>query len=159
MQNEHASNRATASGQSDLCLFLFVGWTGQDRTIHFLKVLYIWNASIHSEQAHLSFTIRWNKIWAISWDYGTFLSSVNSFFKCAMGLDVWFLVGPFIHFHALCVRTAKALVRLHECAGSPEPSLIACVISTVISHELAHFKMLLYTLGKSSNRLPSYVKF
>ena len=35
------------------------------------------------------------------------------------------------------MRTAKALVRLRECAGSPEPSLVACVIST-ISHELAH---------------------
>ena len=28
-----------------------------------------------------------------------------------MGLDVWFLVGPFVHFLILCVRTAKALVR------------------------------------------------
>ena len=25
------------------------------------------------------------------------------------GLDVWFLVGPFVYFHILCVRTAKAL--------------------------------------------------
>ena len=38
-----------------------------------------------------------------------------------MGLDVWFLVGPFVYFHTSCVRTAKALARLRRCAGSPEP--------------------------------------
>ena len=42
-----------------------------------------------------------------------------------VGLDVWFLAGPFIYFHTSCVRTAKALVRLPRCAGSPEPSLVA----------------------------------
>ena len=50
-----------------------------------------------------------------------------------VGLDVWFLVSPFVYFHTLCVRTAKALVRLCRCAGSPEPSLVAYVISTIIS--------------------------
>ena len=40
-----------------------------------------------------------------------------------VGLDVWFLVGPFIYFHTSRVRTTKALVRLRGCAGSPEPSL------------------------------------
>ena len=50
-----------------------------------------------------------------------------------VGLDVWFLVGPFVHFHTSCVRTAKALARLRGCAGSPEPSLVAYVISTIIS--------------------------
>ena len=47
--------------------------------------------------------------------------------------EVWFLVGPFVYFHTLCVRTAMALARLHERAGSPEPSLVAYVISTIIS--------------------------
>ena len=42
-----------------------------------------------------------------------------------MGLDVWFLVWPFIYFHTSCVWIAKALARLHRCAGSPEPSLVA----------------------------------
>ena len=51
-----------------------------------------------------------------------------------VGLDVWFLVRPFIYFHNLCVRTAKALARLCICAGSPEPSLVAYMISTIISH-------------------------
>ena len=54
-----------------------------------------------------------------------------------MGLDVWFLVRPFIYFHTSWVRTAKALVRLLvrlcRCAGLPEPSLVAYVISTIIS--------------------------
>ena len=50
-----------------------------------------------------------------------------------MGLDVWFLDGPFVYFRTSCVRTAKALARLRGCAGSPEPSLVAYVISTIVS--------------------------
>ena len=42
-----------------------------------------------------------------------------------VGLDVWFLVGPYIYFHTSCVQTTKALVRRCGCAGSPEPSLVA----------------------------------
>ena len=50
-----------------------------------------------------------------------------------VGLDVWISVGPFVYFHTSCVRTAKALARLRGCAGSPEPSLFAYVISTIIA--------------------------
>ena len=50
-----------------------------------------------------------------------------------LGLEVWFLVGPFVYFHTLCVRTAKALARLRGCAVSPEPSLFAYAISTITS--------------------------
>ena len=50
-----------------------------------------------------------------------------------VGLDVWFLVGPFVYFHTSCVRTAKALTRLRGCAGSPKPSLVAYVISSINS--------------------------
>ena len=50
-----------------------------------------------------------------------------------VGQDVWFLVGPFVYFHTSCLRTAKALARLRGCAGSPESSLVAYVISTIIS--------------------------
>ena len=50
-----------------------------------------------------------------------------------VGLDVWFLVGPFVYFHTSCVRPAKVVVRLRRCAGSPEPLLLAYVISTIIS--------------------------
>ena len=49
-----------------------------------------------------------------------------------VGLDVWFLVWPFVYFHSSCVRTAKALARLRRCAGSPEPSLVAYALSTII---------------------------
>ena len=48
-------------------------------------------------------------------------------------LDVWFLVWPFVYFQTSSVRTAKALARLRGCAGSPEPSLVAYAISTIIS--------------------------
>ena len=50
-----------------------------------------------------------------------------------VGLDVWFFVEPFVYFHTLCVRTATALARLRGCAGSPEPSLVAYVLNTIIS--------------------------
>ena len=50
-----------------------------------------------------------------------------------VGLDVWFLVGPFVYLHTSYARTAKALGRLRGCAGSPEPSLVAYMISTIIS--------------------------
>ena len=50
-----------------------------------------------------------------------------------VGLDVWFLVWPYLYFHASCMRTAKALARLRGWAGSPEPLLVACVIGTIIS--------------------------
>ena len=50
-----------------------------------------------------------------------------------VGLDVWFLVWFFVYFHTSCVRTAKALARQRGCAGSPEPTLVAYLISTLVS--------------------------
>ena len=38
-----------------------------------------------------------------------------------VGLDVWFLVVPFVYNHSSCVWTAKAVARLCGCPGSPEP--------------------------------------
>ena len=59
-----------------------------------------------------------------------------------VGLDVWFWVVPFVYFYTSCVRTAKALARLRECAGSPEPSLVAYVINPIMSWAGSfHFKM------------------
>ena len=49
------------------------------------------------------------------------------------GLDVWILVRPVTYFHTSCVQTAKPLARLRGCKGLPEPSLVAYVISTIIS--------------------------
>ena len=83
------------------------------------------------------------------------------------GLNVWFLVGPFFFFHTSYVRTTKALARLHRNAGSPEPSLVAYVISTIspepslvayvistISHELAHTALI--DLVITPSRLASF---
>ena len=50
-----------------------------------------------------------------------------------VGLDAWFLVGPFVYFHISCLWTVKALARLRRCTGSAEPSLVACVIRTIVS--------------------------
>ena len=50
-----------------------------------------------------------------------------------VGLDVWFLVSPFVYFHTSCVWTAKGLASLRRCAGSPEPLLVAYVISTILN--------------------------
>ena len=49
-----------------------------------------------------------------------------------VGLDVWFFIGPFLYFHTSCAQIAKALARLRGCAGSPDPSLVVYVISTII---------------------------
>ena len=46
-----------------------------------------------------------------------------------VGLAAW----HFVYFHTSCVRTANVLARLRRCADSPEPSLVAYVISTIIS--------------------------
>ena len=50
-----------------------------------------------------------------------------------VGLYVWFLVGPFVYFHTSCVQTAKALAKLCKCTDSPDPSLVAYVVSIIIS--------------------------
>ena len=64
--------------------------------------------------------------------------SVNSIFKHACAAIHWrytsdFWSEPFVYFHTLCVRTAKALATLRKCAFSPEPSLFAYAISTIMS--------------------------
>ena len=40
-----------------------------------------------------------------------------------LGLHIWFLVWPFVYFHTLCVRTAKAQARLRICANSKGSSV------------------------------------
>ena len=65
------------------------------------------------------------------------------------------LVGSFIYFHTSCVRTAKALVRLRECAGSPEPSLVTFVISNIISWAGTYVSTysLLHTTNQTKNKI------
>ena len=41
------------------------------------------------------------------------------------GPGIWFSVWKFLLIHCLYERAAKVLARLRECAGSPEPSLLA----------------------------------
>ena len=60
-----------------------------------------------------------------------------------VGQDVWFLVGPCVYSHTLCVRKTMALARLRGCAGLPEPSLVAHAISTIISWAGSFVKYLL----------------
>ena len=50
-----------------------------------------------------------------------------------VGLISDFWSDPFVCFHNSCVRKAKALARLRGYAGLPEPSLVAYVVSTIIS--------------------------
>ena len=77
-------------------------------------------------------------IWAISWDNGLFVIRKvilqTRMRSHPVVLDVWCLIEPFVYFHTTCMRTAKALARLRGCAGSPECSLVAYVISTIISY-------------------------
>ena len=65
-----------------------------------------------------------------------------------VGIDVWFLVGPFIYFHTSCVRTAKALAWLRGCTVSPELP-VAYVISTIISWAGSNIGEGLYVTGWS----------
>ena len=64
-----------------------------------------------------------------------FSSSVNSFFKVACAAIQWGWMSDFLSDTSTtsCMRIAKALARLRGCAGSPEPSLVTYVISTIIS--------------------------
>ena len=66
-----------------------------------------------------------------------------------VGLDVWFLVRPF-YFHTY-VRTAKAPERLRGCTGSPEPLLVAYVVSTIISWTGSIICIWLYVADRMSH--------
>ena len=59
--------------------------------------------------------------------------SSNAYAQSSSGARCLIFVGSFVYFHTLCVRTAKALTRLRGCAGSSEHSLVAYVISIIIS--------------------------
>ena len=65
-----------------------------------------------------------------------FSSSVNSFFKRArtVGLDTEFLIGPFVYFHT-------------SCAGLPELSLVAYVISTIRPKKKKKKKMCVFQIS------------
>ena len=50
-----------------------------------------------------------------------------------VGLQKCFFAWSFLQVSTKCLQTATALARLRLCAGSPEPLLVACVISTLFS--------------------------
>ena len=67
------------------------------------------------------------------WDYSTFRPhSSNAHAQPSSGARCLMFGQTLVYFHFSCLRTAKALVRLHGCTGSPD-SLVAYVISTIIS--------------------------
>ena len=71
-----------------------------------------------------------------------------------VGLDVWcFESLTFVYFHTSCVQTAKALARLRGCAGSPEPSLVAYVISIIISWAGSNMHPVKTQIAKSDQSL------
>ena len=72
----------------------------------------------------------WNNYMSHLMRLWQFLSSVNSIFKCGTSCLTF---GLMTSSTSICVRTAKAPARLHGCTGSPTPSLVAYVISTIIS--------------------------
>ena len=73
---------------------------------------------------------------------GLYYMSANSkgwFFKCACTVPYaqcmrfFFFALSFLKVSTICLRTAKAQASLRLCAGSPEPSLVAYVTSTIFS--------------------------
>ena len=76
-----------------------------------------------------------------------------------VGLDVWFLVGPFVYFHTSCVRTVKAVARLCGFAGSPVADVISTIISWAITNvheefQTTYAKLLVSGLDKSYTSPP-----
>ena len=59
--------------------------------------------------------------------------SLNAHAQPSSGARCLIFGRTFRLLHTSCVRTAKALARLRGCAESPEPSLVAYLISTIIS--------------------------
>ena len=101
--------------------------------------------------------------WADSWDYKLNLQTCTR--SNPLSLHVWLLVRPFVYFHTLCVRTAKALARLGRCEVSPEPSLFAYAISTIISWAgsngifLFSFLSPVFVERKKWNRISKHIIF
>ena len=76
-----------------------------------------------------------------------------------VGLDLWFLVVLFVYFHTLCKRTEKALVRLFECTGSPEPSPVACDnYHTLMSWLKSNLNKTIKTVLKNTTRTKLVLK-
>ena len=128
------------TARNSACFFLSVFWCQWFCMKPSTMPSVVW----HFRYFTVSKQLRHSPVWAMSWFFLFYFIFFFFFVFCKlhlqmcirshpMGLDVWDLVGLFVYFHTSCVRTAKALARLRGCTGSPEPSLVAYVISTIIS--------------------------
>ena len=76
--------------------------------------------------------VYWEK-WAMTWDYGSFCPPLFHSSNMRVQPSSWARCLNFGQTLRLLPHLMWRLVRLHRCAGSPEPSLVAYVISTIIS--------------------------
>ena len=92
----------------------------KDVQLHDAKVPFLIRLNISSFIMHLSIyqgdgitlgNKKVLKIWASSWDYGTFvlckLILQKRMHSHPVGLDVWFLVGPFVSFHTFMYANSE----------------------------------------------------
>ena len=68
-----------------------------------------------------------------------------------VGLAGLYIITVFPHFHNLCMREAKALVRLRVCAVSSEPTLLADAISFNISCACQYLLVLISSVAEDFN--------
>ena len=104
-------------------------WVYTDLSFQKLRIMTAFSVSI-LQQLHVAKTFIHTKVWSFEpcRDDGIFCPKLilqTCMHSHPVGLEVWFLVWPFVYFHISCVPIAKALARLCRCAGSPKPSLVA----------------------------------
>ena len=121
------------------CSLISTLWVAKDPNFLQRLIRLCWSLSLPSGLMNvLGFAVLWLICypWAISWDYGTsrppWTHSSNVHAQPSSGARCLIYGRTFVYFHPSCVRTAKNLERLRGCAGSPEPSLVAYVISTIL---------------------------
>ena len=73
-----------------------------------------------------------------------------------VGLDVWFLVGPFISSHTSCVQTAKALARLPRCAGLVQ---LACAFAGHLCDKYNNLMSWIIYLNKATTKKNNVIFF
>ena len=97
---------------------------------HTFELEYLWSQLANLDQILCVASLGWGKGHIRFWGRLTLAHWTQVSDRCPLG---YLLVGSFVYFHTSRVRTAKALVRLCGCAGSPEHSPVAHAISTIIS--------------------------
>ena len=72
-----------------------------------------------------------------------YFNSSNAHEQPSSGARYLIFGRPFVYFHTSCVRTAKALARPRGYVGSPDHSLVAYVISYIISWAGSFVKLMI----------------